>query len=495
MPSTPFFPAWRPRLAPAGPRCAHTRAALRPATLSQIEVPLAPALPAELLKKTATGAHSREQVYTLARTWWCWVWQILQANTSCREVVRQVQALLALAQGPELEDGNSAYCQARAKIPLPLLERTFAASAASAEGRAPAGTLLQGRPLKVVDGSGAHLPDTPANRAAFPPNQSQRPGGGFPYLRLVAIFSVASGALLAKATGTLRTNELSLFLNRLRLALRSGDILLGDRAYGVYIVAAVLQLPGVDLLARVSSRNRKVDFRRAVKRLGPGDALFAWAKPPKASPMISLLEWLGLPPAITVRVLRVRVFQPGFRTRDLMLVTTLLDPQLYPREELLAAYARRWRMELGLKDLKATLDMQSLHCLSPALVEKELLVFLTVHNLLRWIMAEAAQSGQVALERLSFKGSLDAFRQWTQALGQLGHAKNKRPQRRRLWAGLLRALAADLVPERPGRKEPRAVKKQSKYPHLNQSRHRYKEPWSRNKRRRFARAKRKAALI
>jgi hypothetical protein len=495
MANTPFFPAWRPRLAAAGRRWAHSLARLRHATLSQIEDRLAPALPPDLLQKPAAGDYSREQVYTLVRTWWCWVWQIFQANTSCRQVVLQVQALLALAQGPELEPDSSAYCQARAKLPLALLEQAFAASAASAEGRAPACALLQGRPLKVVDGSGTHLPDTPANRAAFPPNKSQPPGGGFPYLRVVTLFSAASGALLAKASGGLRSSELALFLAGLRSALRPGDIVLGDRAYGVYIIAAALQLLGVDLLARVSVRNRQVDFRKAGRRLGPLDALFTWSKPKTPSPLLSVLEWLGLPPQITVRVLRLRLEKNGFRTRHLTLVTTLLDAALYPPEQLLAAYARRCRMELCLDDLKTTLGMQSLHCLCPRMVQKELLLFLTAHNFLRWIMAEAAQSQSVDLDRISFKGSLDAFRQWTQALAQLGHAKNKRGQRRQLWQRLLRTLGTDLVRERPGREEPRAVKKRSKYPHLNKARHHYRQPWSRNKRRRLARAKRKASLI
>jgi hypothetical protein len=489
---TPFLPSLRPILAPMGSRTQHAARSLRHATLSQIEDHLAPALPPDLLQKPAAGGHSREQVYTLVRTWWCWIWQVLQANTSCRHVVRQVQALLALGQGPELDESNSAYCQARAKLPLSLLERVFAASADSAQQCAHSSPLLQGRPLKVADGSGTHLPDTPANRAAFPPNQSHRPGGGFPYLRVVALFSAASGALLAKVTGGLRASELSLFMSGLRPALRPGDILLGDRSYGVYILAAVLQPLGVDLIARVSIRNRKVDFRRASQKLGRHDALFKWSKPQKPSPMIPLLEWLGLPPQITVRVLRVRLSKAGFRTRQLTLVTTLLDPQLYPPEELLEAYARRWRMELCLRDLKTTLGMQSLHCLSPKMVEKELLMFLTAHNFLRWIMAQAAQSRNVPLERISFKGSLDALRQWTQALAQLGHAKNKR---RQLWERLLRTLAMDLVPDRPGRREPRAVKKRSKYPHLNKPRRQYREPWPRNKRRRLARAKKRASLV
>jgi hypothetical protein len=192
--------------------------------------------------------------------------------------------------------------------------------------------------------------------------------------------------------------------------------------------------------------------------LGPQDALFIWRKPFYPSSLLGAEEWAALPAELTVRVIRVRLQRPGFRTRELTLVTTLLDAQLYPAQQIIAAYLKRWRMELCLDDLKTTLGMEMLSCRSPALAAKELLVFLTSHNFLRWIMAQAAKVGDADLERLSFKGTLDALRQWTVALVQV-RGPHRQAQKNRLWRQLLATLGTDLVPLRPDRQEPRAVKK------------------------------------
>jgi DDE family transposase len=493
--STPFFPSLHSRLAPLGLRSIPLLRQIRQRTLSQIEQSFRAALPDFLFPKNRSGDHSRERVFTLTRTLWCWIWQVLQANTSCREVVRQVQALFALHEAGEVDEATGAYCQARRKLPEGLLKNLFDASFQSAERAAPtpAKALLQNRPVRVVDASGARLADTPKNRAAYPPSDNLAAGAGFPFLRIVVLFSLASGALLAQASGSLRCSEQRLWHNLLS-CLHRADILLGDRAYGHYVVAALLQSVGVDLMATVAARARKVDFRKAKKRLGPQDSLFVWKKPAKPSSWLSPQKWRALPPEITVRLLRVTLERRGFRTEHLVLVTTLLDPELYPACEILATHARRWRLEMCLDDLKTTLGMESLRCHCPEMVEKELLVFLIAHNLVRWLMTQAASNGSVELDGLSFKGSLDAFRQWSQALAQHGSGHRHRQRRDRLWSRLLEILVADAVPYRPGRHEPRAVKKRSKYPHLNQSRHQYRGRWSRGKRRRIAIARKRASL-
>ena len=489
--STPCFPSWRAFLAPLGRRAAALLPSLRQATLTQIEERFAPALPPDLLPKPAKGAHSRERVYTLSRTVWCWIWQILQGHTACREAVRQVQALFALhAAGPVSED-TGAYCLARGALPCEVLEKLLAASAQSVQRAAPAAPAqwLQGRPVRVVDGSGSRLADTPANRAAYPPSSSMVAGTGFPLLRLVVLFCLHSGALLAVVSGSLLDGEWRLW-HRLCAALRPGDIMLGDRAYGNYVVAAILRTLGVDLLATVPARLRRVDFRRAKQRLASRDALFVWRKSRRASPLLDPAQWAQLPEEITVRLLRVSVERRGFRTHHLILVTTLLDPQLYPAKELVATHARRWRLEMSLDDLKTTLGMEHLRSQSPAMVQKDLLVFLIAHNLVRWLMAQAASQENVALNSLSFKGTMDAFRQWSQALAQCRSSKRARIQ---LWQQLLAVLAADALPDRPGRHEPRAVKKRSKYPYLKTRRRLYQQPPSRNQRRRAANARRRSA--
>ena len=490
---TPFFPSLRSTLAPLGRRSIAVLQGIRQKTLSQIEQRFSPALPDSLFPKYRSGDHSRERVFTLPRTLWCWIWQVLQANTSCREVVRQVQALFALHDAGEVDPATGAYCQARGKLSLSLLKSLFCASFQSAEKAAPAPafSLLQNRPIRVADASGARLADTAQNRAAYPPSDNLPAGAGFPFLRIVVLFSLTSGALLAQASGSLRCSEQRLW-HSLLSCLRPADILLGDRAYGKYVVAALLQGVGVDLIAAVAARSRKVDFRKAKKRIGPHDALFVWKKPYTPSLWLSEQQWHELPAEITVRLLRVALLRRGFRTEHLVLVTTLLDPALYPAAEILAAHARRWRLEMCLDDLKTTLGMENLRCLRPEMVQKELLIFLTAHNLMRWLMAEAASHGGVELDGLSFKGSLDAFRQWSHALAQQNGSHRRR--RTRLWHQLLETLVADLLPVRPGRHEPRAVKKRSKYPPLNKPRHQYRSRWSRGKRRRIAKARKRASL-
>jgi len=223
---------------------------------------------------------------------------------------------------------------------------------------------------------------------------------------------------------------------------------------------AALPTRGVDVVARLHQK-RKVDFRKA-SRLGKNDGLFVWTKGFQQSVILTPAEWTALPAQITVRLVRFTATIRGFRSRRVTLVTTLLDPVAYPAHELAALYARRWRLELCLRDLKTTLGMEQLRCKSPEMAEKELLAYLVAHNLIRCVIAEAATQYSVDLERISFKGTVDALRQYSAAIAQ---ARNHK-MRRQLWNDLLLNLARDLVPLRSNRQEPRAVKRRPKpYPY------------------------------
>lgn len=458
-------------------------------TLNCLEERLAPYLPPDLLALPSAKENSRERIFSLPRTFFCWIWQMLNLNTSCREVVRQVQALFAAQGGAAVDEDSSAYCQARRRLPKEVLEKALQATARKASQRAPVLSLLQGRTLKAVDGTGLRAADTLANQKRYPQSSNQKPGCGFPVLRVVVLFCMSSGAVVAHCTGNLLQVELPLFY-ALFDSLKKGDIVVGDRGFSSFVLLALLSTLGVDGIARVAIRNRQVDFRRG-RRLGQNDCLVQWNKPVAASSWLADKLWQSLGKTLSVRLVRTRVSIKGFRVREITLVTTLLDPRLYPKTEILAAYLRRWRLEMCLKDLKSTLGLRDLKCLTPNMVEKELLVGLLMHNLLRCIMAEAAHTHGVDLERISFKGSLDALRQFSAAVAQ-SHSKRKR---RTLWQRLLQSLARDLVPQRPGRREPRAIKRRAKYPLLNQHRHHYLDRWSRNTRRRVARARKNHALI
>jgi len=466
MMHTPFFPALRAQLAALGQR---TVQSLRQLDFPPLAEKLRALLPPQLLAAEDEGSGSRERIYSLRLTFECFVWQMLKPQTACREVVRAVQALFTSVDKGAVDDKTSAYIQARQRLPTERLEKALAATAATADRRVPDQGQLNGRPVKVVDCSTTQLPDTAENQARYPQPSSQQAGCGFPLLKFLVLFSLGSGALLKVVMDHWKNHDLRLW-HRAWEFLCKGDILLGDRAYADYVTLACLPRQAVDVVARLS-RTRKVDFRRTHKRLGRQDALFVWNKGCQQSDILSAQEWRDVPEQITVRILRFDAMIRG-RKQRVTLVTTLLDSVAYPAEQLIALYARRWNLELALRHLKTTMGMEALRCLSPAMVEKELLAYLLAYNLVRCLMAEAVALAGVEMERLSFKGTLDAIRQYTAAIAG---ARSQR-KRQQLWEDLVANLVRDLVPLRPGRKEPRAVKRRPKpYPLLNKPRHQYKE--------------------
>ena len=328
--TTPFFPQFRPRLAPCRRALTHK---VRQASLAQLEHYLEGIFPMHLLSQEEEGANSRKRVYTLLLTFECFLWQILKPRTACREVVRQVQALFRLQGLGPVDEGTSAYCQARQRLPKERLEQVLSATATTAERRAGSGGRLAGRPVKVVDGSSTQLPDTEENQRRYPQPATQKPGCGFPVLKFLLLFSLNSGSALHVVMGSLHNHDLRL-VRQLQGELAKGDILLGDRAYGEYTTLATWPRQGVDVLARLHQK-RKVDFRKA-RRLAKHDALFLWTKGYQQSDVLSSQQWAQLPAQITVRILRFTATIRGHRARRITLVTSLLAPVLYPAEQLAA---------------------------------------------------------------------------------------------------------------------------------------------------------------
>lgn len=462
---TPFFPHWRARLA-AFRRRAH---ALRQKPLLHLEKLFAHLLPPGLLSSADEGPNSRDRLYSLRCTFWAFLWQALNPAASCREAVRQLQAL-CLAGGATTNDGTSGYCQARARLPLATLQRARQAAADHAEKLLP-DRLRQWRgwrPL-LLDGTSLGVADTPANQSAYPQSASQQTGCGFPLLKLIGIFSLSSGALLGYAKGNKHLAELPL-LFRLRRLFQPGDLLLADRGFASYVVMALLERMGVACLFRLHQA-RPHDMRRGI-RLGKKDRLMIWSKPPEKPRYLPKSLWRRVPQELIVRVLGVQASVPGFRTKRVTLVTTLSDEQAYPASELAELYLRRWRIELWWRHLKTSMGMEVLRCQSPAMVHKELEMYLLAYNFIRGLMAESAVLYDQPLEQISFKGSVDALRQYSPLIAQ----SRSRKSQRRLIQRFLRSLALDLVPTRPGRREPRALKRRPKpYPLLNKPRHLFAE--------------------
>jgi Transposase DDE domain len=467
---TPYFPLWRARLAPMGQRVRN----LRQQSLLQLDLLLSPFLPPGLLSQADQGPNSRDRVYNVRRTFFGFLYQVLNPDCPCRQIVRQIQALFALHNGGRVDEGTSAYSQARGRLPWDILPRLRCAIAAHTERAA---QLWRGLCVKVIDGTGVSLPDTKKNQRAYPQPGGQKPGCGFPLMKLVGVFSLTTGVLLDYAKANKHQHELGL-LHRMIDSFKPGDLALADRGFSTYTLMALLWLRKVHSLFRLHHARPK-DFRKG-KRLGKNDRLLLWRKPDdwqKPRYMAKVL-WQLLPKELSVRMVRFTLEIPGYRTKSVTLITTLLDPQLYPAAELAQLYARRWRIELWFRDIKTSMGMEVLRCLSPKMVHKELELFFIAYNLIRCLMAEAAKIHDVSVDRLSFKGTVDSVRQFSVAIAQARSRKKKN----QLIARLLQIIAQDQVPERPGRREPRAVKRRPKpYQKLNRPRHAMKEMQHRSK--------------
>lgn len=472
---TPYFPQLRAKLA-AYKRRVHQ---VKNMSRDQLEVLFSKYLPPRALEPTKQGPNSRRRVFSIHCTFWAFLYQVLHPDCACRKIVHRIQAILVCQGRAPISSNTGGYSQARGRLPLDLLQRLRHSVAAYAQRLLPkTEELWLGlRPL-VIDGTTISLPDTKRNQWAYPQSRTQKPGCGFPLMRLVGVFSLCTGCLLDYITGNKHQSELALLGNLLHL-FKSGDLVLGDRGFCGYAQIALFLAQSVHSLFRLHQR-RCADLRRG-HRLGKCDRLFTWCKPRRKPPYLPDTVWKGLPDQLTVRVLRFNLAVPGFRTKSVTLVTTLLDPALYPASQIAALYARRWSIELWFRDIKTTMGMETLRCQSPAMVHKELEMFLIAYNMIRALALEAAMTYQVPLDRISFKGTVDTTVEYS---GQLGHAQSQK-RRGQLIASLLWAIATDLVPRRPGRREPRAVKRRPKnYPFMNKPRHQYKEIPHRNKYRR-----------
>ena len=425
-------------------------------------------LPAALLRPQAKGANSRQRRFPTHVTFWAFLAQVFVPQTSCRDILRKVQAwwLLRDATADPGSTSTSAYTKARQRLSPAVIEPIASHLVQRLEGRVLPAQLWRKRRVRVVDGTTVSMPDTAANQERYPQSSSQKPGCGFPLMRIVGLFSLASGAQLHYATDNIHVHE-SVIFRRLPGFLEQGDILLADRGFCSYNSFWQMSRAGVDALMRLSAV-RKVDFRKGTK-LGKGDRLITWTKPAQRPKGCSQEDFDSLPKTMTLRHVKLVVAARGHRTQVICLVTTLLDPLAYPIKSLGELYFQRWSVELHFKEIKITLGMDVLSCQTPDMVEKEVMMHAIAYNLVRALMQQAAIDHQVDLTRVSFKGTADTLRHWSTCLETL---RGKPKKQQTLLDAMFKIIAKDLVPSRPDREEPRAKKRRPKnYQLLTQHRH------------------------
>lgn len=406
-------------------------------------------------------------IYTPAVTVWMFLSQCLSPDHSCRDAVTRLAAWRTTRGLKPCSAETSAYCIARDALSEKTCRELVRHTGRDVENQAPDEWLWQGRRVRVVDGSTITMPDTPENQAEYPQQRSQRPGCGLPLARILVVFSLSVGAALDAAIGKYhgkQTGENSLF-RQLHEALTEGDVVLADRYFSGWFDIGLLRARGVDIVVR-KHQLRATDFR-AGRRLGHDDHVVYVPKPQRPA-WLSPEEYAALPNEIALREVRLRVKQKGFRTRILIVVTTLLDAEAFPADEIADLYRRRWQAELHLRSLKVVLQMDHLRCKTPHRVRNEFWMHLLAHNLLRRVMALAASEARVPPWQISFKGALQSLANFLPLLGSCMP----------LAAGcqtLLECIASHIVGRRPDRYEPRRIKRRPK-PHklMLRPRHEYK---------------------
>jgi Transposase DDE domain len=407
----------------------------------------------------------RVRTYTPLITLWTFLTQVLDPDHSCRKAVSSLIVFLISQGQPAPSPDTSDYCKARKRLPLSFIIRLVRKVGELLEEKASSAWLWKGRSVYMVDGSTASMPDTPANQQTYPQPVSQKAGVGFPLARFVAIISLATGAVLDAALGPCfgkQTGETSL-LRTLFQRIKKGSILLGDRTFASYFGIAELLQRELDGVFRMHQR-RKIDFRRG-RCLGMTDHIVIWQKPERP-------EWMDeatyarMPDDMRVRELRFKIGQPGYRVDEIVLVTTLLDPVAYTKEDLATLFLKRWNIELDLRSIKIVMQMDVLRCKSPDLVDKEIWVHMLAYNILRQLMVTAAAKSGAEPREMSYKATLQALTAFREAM------RMAQPERRgQLWDALFVAIAYDRVGDRPGRVEPRAKKRRPKqYDLLNTTR-------------------------
>lgn len=408
----------------------------------------------------------RERIFSPLVTVATFLSQVLDPDHSMRQAVARLIAYRASLRLPACSPDTRAYSKARQRLPENVWAELTRRTGRDLMNEAPARWCWRGHDVKIVDGTTVSMPDTPENQKEYPQSASQKPGLGFPVLRLVALFSLAVGSVLDIAMGPRKgkqTGEPALFRS-LHHHLHEGDVLLADRYYCGYFQIALVRKRGAHIVMHLHHK-RHYDFRRG-QRLGPDDHIVTWHKPKQCPDWLDEDAYARMPATITMRELRIRVPSKTCRTRTILVATTLLDPQAYPKESVAELYRQRWHAELDLRSLKTFLQMDILRCQSPAMVRKEIWVHVLAYNLIRKVMAQAAQEHDLMPRQISFKGTLQTLNAYCECLRSCAPCALADVCR-----GLLAAVAQHRVGNRPGRSEPRAKKRRAKpYPLLNKPR-------------------------
>lgn len=421
-------------------------------------LPFSEVLPAQVVIASleSLGIPFYDSLYSPVTVLWLFLSQVIHANPTLAVTVESFLAW-RLGQGMSpCSTDTGAYARARQRLPEALLAWLTRHTGRAADQAALEPWRWLGRTVKLFDGSTVSMPDTPKNQAAYPQSRAQAPGVGFPIARIGVLFSWSVGTVLdlgiRRWAGKFQS-ELAM-LRDMIAGLDEGDVLLTDRYLCSYMEIALLQQQGVDFVGRMHSQ-RKADFRRG-KQLWRYDHVVEWSKPPRPEWM-SPEQYAAIPATLSMREFRCRVVRPGYRTRTIVVATTLLSDEQYSVADISELYRLRWDAEINLRSLKTMMNMDVLRCQSPEMVRKEIWAHLLAYNLIRTVIAQAAAKHDKHPRQISFTRAmrtLEAFRP------TLAHTPT--PQLATIYEQMLQAIASHEIANRPNRLEPRQRKRRPK---------------------------------
>lgn len=434
---------------------------LRRQFLQDGELPFTDVLPNDTVAQALAALNIvwLDRIYSPLVTLWVFLSQVLTQDHSCRAAVARLIAHRASRGERPCSAETGAYCQARKRLPEEFFAAVARKTGQALDDNAWQRWLWKGRRVLVYDGSTVSMPDTMENQRAYPQPPQQQPGLGFPLARIAVFFSLSCGAVLDLAICSYSGkghSELGM-LHKLWNLLRSGDVILADRYMCSWYEILLLRQRGIDTVSRIH-HCRRVDFRCG-RRLGKDDHIVQWQKPGR----IRSIDWRmqkSLPDLLAIRETRVRIKQPGFRCRSIIVISTLLDAKAVPASDLAELYRARWNAELDLRSLKQTMQMDILRCKTPELVRKEIWTHILAYNLIRTIIAQAASRRDIKPRSISFKGTIQTLEAFQPLIAMQGDCS--RARRQILYDRLLDAVATHRVADRPDRFEPRQRKRRQK---------------------------------
>ncbi|MEE8057087.1 MAG: IS4 family transposase [Pseudomonadales bacterium] len=394
----------------------------------------------------------RERKYPPTETLSMFLSQAMSADRSCQHIVNTM-VVQRLTNGLPLHSTfTGSYCKARQRLPTDMISELVRCTGQLIENQLPKNWHWQGRPVKLVDGTTVTMPDTPENQAIYPQQKGQKPGLGFPICRIVGIMCLASGSVLNAAIGPYKgkgADEQTLLRGMLD-SFESGDIVLGDAYFASYFLLAELMARDIDaVFEQFGARRKSADFRKG-QRLGAKDHLITYEKPKKKPDWMTKEAYQAAPSTLTLRELKVD---------KKILVTTLLSPKYYSKNALKILYQDRWHVELNLRNIKTTMGMETFSCKTPEMIEKEMWIYLLAYNLIRLVMVQSASLADLLPRQISFKHTLQIWLAYRHQQGTIDNDKSLNV--------LCVLIAENCVGHRPGRIEPRAVKRRPKpYPLL-----------------------------